>query len=158
MRVFQYTTSDEGITNPKRSAFGITLALRWGDVLHPLGQEGNWFKPPYFERVLRFSTPFAIPALCFALWFYLVLLAFGVSIANFGYWGLLSAPLLATFPIVPGAWMTWNLWGWRGYCGMKFFGVDAPEYKLWPAMKGMEHEVYPGSQAIQFSARLKISD
>jgi hypothetical protein len=41
---------------------------------------------------------------------------------------------------------------------MKVFGVDSDAYKLWPAMRGMEHEVYPGSLAIQFSGRLKIGD
>ena len=116
MKVHQITTCDEGLTNPKRSTFGITFALRWGDVLHPLGSGGNWFREPYFTRVLRF------------------------------------------YSYVPLPFITWNLWGWRGYLGAKFYGVDAPEYKLWPAMKGLEHEVYPGSQAIQFSARLRITD
>ena len=116
MRVSQWISKDEGITNPKRSTFGITFALRWGDVLHPLGSEGNWFKPPYFTRILRF------------------------------------------YSYVPLPFIAWNLWGWMGYAGLKCFGVDAPEYKLWPAMKGLEHEVYEGSQAIQFSARLRISD
>jgi len=112
MKVFQITTCDEGITNPKRSTFGITFALRWGDVLHPLGQEGNWFKPPYFTEILRFYSYIPIPFL------------------------------------------SWNLWGWRGYLGVKVYGADALEYLNWmPA-----EDVYDGSQAIQFSARLRISD
>jgi hypothetical protein len=112
VRVFQLTTCDEGITNPKRSTFGVTLALRWGDVLHPLGQEGNWFKPPYFTRILRF------------------------------------------YSYVPLPFIAWNLWGWRGYLGAKVYGADAPEYKFWMN----PDDVYVGSQAIQFSARLRIAD
>lgn len=155
MRVHQLTTCDEGITNPKRSTFGVTLALRWGDVLHPLGSEGNWFKPPYFTRILRFYMPMAVPTILCAVWFKLVLMAFEWAVGSFGYWGLLSSLLLLTFPVIPGAFVSWNLWGWRGYLGMgKCYGADAPEYLYWmPA-----EDVYEGSQAIQFSARLRISD
>ena len=32
MKVRQIITKDEGLTNPKRSTFGVTLALRWGDA------------------------------------------------------------------------------------------------------------------------------
>lgn len=113
MKVHQLITKDEGITNPKRSTFGITLALRWGDVLHPMGQEGNWFKEPYFTKILRFWCP--IPILLF---------------------------------------ITWNLWGWRGYLGAKVYGADSPEYKNWMPSE----DVYEGSQAIQFSGRLGMSD
>lgn len=60
MRVFQLSTGDEPLTQPKRQAFGITFALRGGDVCHPLGQ-GDWFKPPYFSRVLRFWSYFPLP-------------------------------------------------------------------------------------------------
>lgn len=151
MKVNQLTPCDEGITNPKRSTFGITFALRWGDVLHPLGSEGNWFKEPYFTKVLRLSMPMAVPVLSCCLWMIcIVVLAVRVE-----WWAMLALP---TFLLIPGAFVTWNLFGLRGYTGWKVFGVDAPEYKLWPAMKGMEHEVYAGSQAIQFSARLRISD
>ena len=65
MKVFQITTRDEGLTNPKRSVWGVTFALRWGDVLHPLGQ-GDWFKSPYFSRILRFYCP--LPILPFIAW------------------------------------------------------------------------------------------
>lgn len=112
MRVFQITSNDEGLTNPKRSTFGVTLALRWGDVLHPLGQEGNWFKPPYFTRIWRFYSRIPLP------------------------------------------FIAWNLWGWRGYLGAKVYGADSPEYLNWMP----EEDVYEGSQAIQFSGRLKIGD
>jgi len=112
VRVHQIISKDEGITNPKRSTFGITFALRWGDVLHPLGTEGNWFKEPYFTKVLRF------------------------------------------YSYVPLPFIAWNLFGWRGYCGMKIFGMDAPEYKYWMPTE----DVYPGSQAMQFSARFNIND
>lgn len=112
MRVNQLITRDEGITNPKRSVFGVTIALRWGDVCHPIGQ-GNWFKPPFFSNVMRFWCP---------------------------------------IPLLP--WISWNLWGWRGYIGAKVYGADAPEYSRWiPAW-----DVYAGSQAIHFSARFNISD
>ena len=68
MKVHQITTCDEGSTNPKRSSFGITLALRWGDVCHPLGSDGNWFHAPYFERVLRFWSYFPLPFIAWNLW------------------------------------------------------------------------------------------
>lgn len=109
MKVHQLTTCDEGITNPKRSSFGVTLALRWGDVCHPLGT-GDWFKPPYFSRVLRF------------------------------------------FSYIPLPFIAWNLFGWRGYVGAKVYGADSPAYVNW--MDAVD--VYEGSQAIQFSVRLKI--
>lgn len=67
MRVNQIITRDEGITNPKRSVWGITFALRWGDVCHPLGQ-GDWFKPPYFSRVLRFWSYFPLPFIAWNFW------------------------------------------------------------------------------------------
>lgn len=38
--------------------------------------------------------------------------------------------------------------------GAKVYGADAPEYVNWMAAE----DVYAGSQAIQFSARLKIND
>lgn len=112
MRVFQFSTCDEGLTNPKRSGFGITLALRGGDVLHPLG-EGNWFKSPYFARILRFYCPIAV------------------------------------LPFI-----SWNLWGWKGYLGAKVYGADSDSYKNWMSFE----DVYQGSLAIQFSGRLRISD
>ena len=116
MKVRQIITKDEGLTNPKRSTFGVTLALRWGDVCHPLGA-GAWFKPPYFTRLLRFWCP---------------------------------------LPLLP--WISWNLWGWRGYLGAKVFGMDSEAYKQWPALATEQDQIYPGSLAIQFSGRLKISD
>jgi hypothetical protein len=110
VRVSQFP--GEATTNPKREAFGVTFALRGGDVLHPLGQ-GDWFKSPYFSRILRFWCP---------------------------------------IPILP--WITWNLFGWRGYLGAKIYGADSEAYANWmPAT-----DVYVGSQALQFSARLRISD
>lgn len=67
MKVHQITTCDEGITNPKRSTFGITFAFRWGDVCHPLGT-GEWFKPPYFSRVLRFYSYIPLLFVAWNLW------------------------------------------------------------------------------------------
>ena len=110
MKVFQFPGTPT--TAPKRETFGITFALRGGDVCHPLGQ-GDWFKPPYFSRVLRF-------------------------------W--------CALPILP--WLSWNLWGWRGYIGAKVYGADRPEYVFWMEAK----DVYDGSQAIAFSARFSIND
>lgn len=111
MRIHQITSNDEGETNPKRSTLGCTLAIRWGDVCHPLGT-GDWFNPPYFSRVLRFYSHFPLP------------------------------------------WVTWNLWGWRGYCGAKIYGADNEAYKQW--MK--PEDVYDGSLALHFSIRLTIKD
>lgn len=112
MRVFQFSTGDELLTSPKRETFGITFALRGGDVCHPTG-EGNWFKEPFFTSSLRF-------------------------------W--------CGFTLLP--WISWNLWGWKGYLGAKFYGADSPTYSSWIK----EEEIYPGSTAIHFSGRLKISD
>jgi len=112
MKVFQIISKDEGITNPKRTDLGVTFALRWGDVCHPLGQDGNWFKEPYFTKVLRF------------------------------------------YSYIPLPFITWNLWGWKGYLGAKVYGADSPEYKNWMN----PDDVYDGSQAIQFSGRLLIKD
>ncbi len=67
MKVHQLITRDEGITNPKRSVWGVTFALRWGDVCHPLGQ-GDWFAPPYFSRVLRFWSYSPLPFIAWNLW------------------------------------------------------------------------------------------
>jgi hypothetical protein len=113
MKVFQLSTGDEPLTQPKRQTFGITFALRGGDVCHPLGTEGNWFKEPYFDKVLRFYCP---------------------------------------IPILP--FIMWNLWGWKGYAGCKIFGADSPAYLNWM----QPEDVYEGSQAIHFSARLSIND
>jgi len=113
MRVFQISTGDEPLTQPKRQTFGITFALRGGDVCHPLGTDGNWFTPPYFTRVLRFYCP---------------------------------------IPILP--FVMWNLWGWRGYAGAKIYGVDSEAYKNWMPTE----DVYNGSLALHFSARLSIND
>ena len=63
MRVFQFP--GEPTTDPKRETFGITFALRGGDVCHPLGQ-GDWFNPPYFSNVLRFWC--ALPILPWVSW------------------------------------------------------------------------------------------
>lgn len=110
MRVFQIPGTPT--TAPKRETFGITFAFRGGDVCHPLG-EGDWFKPPYFTKVLRFWCP---------------------------------------LPVLP--WITWNLWGWRGYLGAKVYGADSPDYCNWMD----PFDVYERSQALHFSARLSIKD
>jgi len=112
MRVFEVSTFNQQITAPKRESFGITLALRGGDVLHPLGS-GNWFSPPWFQSIWRWFCPITI---------------------------------------LP--WISWNLFGWRGYIGFKAYGADAVEYiNFMPAA-----DVSPGSIALMISARLYISD
>lgn len=55
-------------------------------------------------------------------------------------------------PLLP--WISWNLWGWKGYLGAKVYGADSPAYKNWMN----PDDVYDGSQAIQFSGRLLIKD
>ena len=67
MKVHQITTGDEPLTTPKRPNFGVTLAMRWGDVCHPLGQDGNWFTPPFFTRVLRFYSYLPLPWISWSL-------------------------------------------------------------------------------------------
>lgn len=61
---------------------------------------------------------------------------------------------------LPLPFICWNLWGWRGYVGCKVYGAECPDR---PEDPGMWHwipaaDVYPGSQAIQLSIRLKVSD
>lgn len=157
MEVHQITTHPAPLTSPKRDTFGVTLALRWGDVLHPLGPGLNadgqslWFHPPYFERALRLTLPMAVPVLACCVW----MIALTLLAVHFEWLALLALP---SFLLIPGAWMSWNLWGWRGYAGWKVFGVDSDAYKLWPALADETHEVSPGSLAMQFSARFWISD
>ena len=67
MRVSQITTCDEGITNPQRSVWGITFALRWGNVLFPYG-EGSWFTPPIFTKALNFYSYLPIPWITWNFW------------------------------------------------------------------------------------------
>ena len=110
MKVFQLWGTPS--TAPKRDTFGITFALRGGDVCHPLGA-GSWFDSPYFTSVLRFY--------CY-------------------------------LPVLP--WISWNLFGWKGYLGAKVYGADSLAYKNWMTPS----DVYDGSQAIQFSGRLSIND
>lgn len=72
--------------------------------------------------------------------------------------GLLEAPYFSrvlrfwSYVLLPFS--AWNLWGRRGYLGAKVYGVDSPAYVNWIDA----HDVYDGSQAIQFSGRLNISD
>lgn len=47
------TNKDQPSTAPFRKTSGIFIEFRGGSFCHPLGQ-GDWFKPPYFERVLHF--------------------------------------------------------------------------------------------------------
>ena len=89
MKVHQFTTNDEGITNPKRSTFGVTFALRWGDVCHPLGQDGNWFKEPYFTKVLRFYSYVPLPFISGNLWgwrFYFGAKVYGADAPEYKFW------------------------------------------------------------------------
>jgi hypothetical protein len=89
MKVHQITTCDEGITNPKRSTFGVTFALRWGDVCHPLGSDGNWFKEPYFTKVLRFWSYFPLPFIAWNLFGwrgYLGAKVYGADAPEYKFW------------------------------------------------------------------------
>ena len=88
MKVSQLTTCDEGITNPKRSSFGIAFAFRWGDVCHPCG-DGEWFKPPYFTKVLRFWSYFPLPFISGNLWgwrFYFGAKVYGADAPEYKFW------------------------------------------------------------------------
>lgn len=62
--------------------------------------------------------------------------------------------VLRFYSYLPLPFIAWNLCGWRGYLGAKVYGADSPAYKNWMNPE----DVYDGSLAIQFSARLKISD
>ena len=90
MKVHQITTCDEGITNPKRSAFGVTLAFRWGDVCHPLGSNGNWFHAPYFNKVLRYYSYLPMPFISwnlFGFWRgYLGAKVYGADAPEYKFW------------------------------------------------------------------------
>lgn len=47
------------ITAPFLSSGGLMVEFRGGDFCHPLGA-GDWFKPPYFEKVARFFVRFPV--------------------------------------------------------------------------------------------------
>lgn len=55
---------------------------------------------------------------------------------------------------IPLPWISWNLWGWRGYLGWKIYGVDSDAYRAWIA----HGEIYQGSRALCLTARLRIRD
>lgn len=68
MQVSEITTYDQPLTDPSRNEFGITFALRGGDVCHPVG-EGNWFSEPFFQKAIKFRTWFpCLPWLAWNLW------------------------------------------------------------------------------------------
>lgn len=46
------TNPAQPATQPFPAGSGFFFELRGGDILHPLGQ-GDWFRPPYFERIYR---------------------------------------------------------------------------------------------------------
>lgn len=51
----QLGTEVTPITSPYPTSSGIIVHLIGGDVVQPLGG-GDWFKPPYFNRVFRSYT------------------------------------------------------------------------------------------------------
>lgn len=118
MRVFGLNLGGYPLTKPYPDNNGIIFRLLGGDILHPLGSDGNWFHEPFFLRVFHWFCP--LPILPF----------FSIKLGRFGM-----------------------------YVGFKTYGVDAPEYKLWPAMigEGLVHEVYDGSQAVMFSMRFSTA-
>lgn len=73
MKVFGLNVGGAAITTPYPTGTGMIFRLLGGDVVHPLGK-GEWFKPPYFSRVLRFFMP--LPIMPF----------FSIRIGRFGFY------------------------------------------------------------------------
>ncbi len=161
MHVRQITTGSESLTAPFRSTNGVTLALRWGDICHPLGKGSNadgsswWFSPPYFEHVIRTYVPLILVLSALAAWvlvsanllpwvaaFIPVLPEFVVPLIGLA-WTLISLPL------VPGVWVSYRIGNKGGYYGWKIYGADSEAYKNWMH----PFEVYDGSQAMMLSIR-----
>lgn len=68
MKVFEISTSPEQpLTDPSRNKFGITFALRGGDVYDKMG--GKWFEPPYPRNTFHVYVPWKIlPWISWNLW------------------------------------------------------------------------------------------
>lgn len=161
MRVHQLTTGSEKLTAPFRSTNGVTLALRWGDICHPLGRGTNeagqtkWFHPPYFSKVLQLYWSFVGTIAAIALVVYLMWLAANGICGYFDVqqeWvkhlinGVL---LLLTLPATPGVWVSYRIGKRAGYYGWKIYGVDSDAYRNWLDPL----DVYDGSQAMMLSIR-----
>ena len=56
---------DRPATDPLLEENGFWWELRAGDICHPRG-EGDWFHPPYFDKVWR--TFVSLPILPFVSW------------------------------------------------------------------------------------------
>ena len=90
MKVFGLNLSKEPLTTPYPKSTGIILRLLGGDVIYPLGSEGNWFKEPYFKHRIKFYMP--IPILPFIsvrigrFGFYFGSKPFGVDAPEYAHW------------------------------------------------------------------------
>lgn len=89
MRVFGLNLGGEPLTTPYPSKSGFIFRLLGGDVIYPLGN-GDWFRPPYFDRVIRFFMPIPImPFLSIRLGrfgFYFGCKVFGVDSPAYANW------------------------------------------------------------------------
>ena len=67
MKVWEHTTYSQSLTDPSRNEWGITFALRGGDVCDPMN--GNWFREPWPTFVIRFFAHIAcLPWIAWNLW------------------------------------------------------------------------------------------
>jgi len=128
---------------------GVLIRFCSGDVCDPYG--GYWFKEPYHSFIIRFVMRVWQSALWVLTW--AVIWSFGITaLVGYSWWFLLLLiPAIIAFLITPGLYFAWY-WpnGWGGYIGWQIYGVDSEQYKNFlPA-----EDVYDGSQAMSFTARL----
>lgn len=136
------------IGNPASTApKAPTLAFRGGDVCDPL--DGNQLDgPPWPSRVLRFTCPLPIlPFVSFrwdAFVFFAVLIYATLHAHNHFAWFALA--------LAGAAWIGQKFSRFGFYAGAKLYGFDLSNYRLWKNGE-FASEVYPGSQALEFTAR-----
>ena len=142
---------EQPTTSPFPEKNGFFIEFRGGDFLHPKG-DGKWFEPPYFGEVTHFWLPISVTYLLA-----IILPAISaMAVVMLYQYGMAAWPYVSLTPAFlcnPGMFISWRFGNHGGYIGAKAYGVDSPEYKKWPAMKNLQHEIYDGSQAIMFSVR-----
>lgn len=128
-----------------------------GDVCTPVlgtlfGEQ--WFGPNFPRWVLRFYCPLWASVASTVLATLLLVENVAAVFVYSHWWALLLLVTVPLWLIAPGKFIAFR---WPGteralYAGAKVFGVDAPEYKLWPV--GIKPEdVYEGSKALCLSIR-----
>lgn len=60
MKVFGLNLGGYPLTTPYPDNNGVIFRLLGGDFVHPRGQDGNWFREPYFTELFHWHCPWAI--------------------------------------------------------------------------------------------------